>query len=324
MKSVLLLGNGLNRIYNKHGISWTKLLEKMTTNKDIPDHIDLPFPLEIVLRTNDHVDQALRDWHLELYGTTDDDDYRNILTELLTMGFDEILTTNYDYSLEMSAASYKGSFDNWLKKTLRHTDEINRAENKYLLHTYQNVQVNGVENRIWHIHGEARKPGSMVIGHYMYINLVSKWRDKLVDRNKEYMNWDLSKPSNCWLDSFILGNVYILGLGMDFSEMDLWWLLNRKKREKANPHGKVVFYEPQTPGKETTYALLRAYDVEVRHLGYKLLEIPDDEICEEDMERETARRDEIREFNLNSYSWFYKDAIIDIQKDINECRIRLT
>ena len=100
--------------------------------------------------------------------------------------------------------------------------------------------------------------------------------------------------------------------------------INRKKREKANPHGKVVFYEPQTPGKETTYALLRAYDVEVRHLGYKLLEIPDDEICEEDMERETARRDEIREFNLNSYSWFYKDVIIDIQKDINECRIRLT
>ena len=30
---------------------------------------------------------------------------------------------------------------------------------------------------------------------------------------------------------------------MDFSEFDLWWLLNRKKREKAD-HGKVWFYTP--------------------------------------------------------------------------------
>ena len=46
-----------------------------------------------------------------------------------------------------------------------------------------------------------------------------------------------------WVDDFILGDVYILGFGMDFSEFDLWWLLNRKKREKAD-HGNVWFYTP--------------------------------------------------------------------------------
>ena len=157
----------------------------------------------------------------------------------------------------------------------------------------------------------------MVIGHYMYINLVSKWRDKLINRNKQYMNWDFSKPSDCWLDSFVLGNVYILGLGMDYSEMDLWWLINRKKREKAEPHGKVIYYEPHTPGNETKYALLKAYDVEIRDLGYRLLDIPDEEVCDKDQEKEMAKRNEIRESNQESYRWFYKDAIIDIQKDLS-------
>ena len=317
MKSVLLLGNGLNRSYNKHGVSWTKLLEIMTVNKDIPNHIELPFPLEIVLRTNDHVDQVLRQQHEKLYGNVEDVDYRSMLIELLTMGFDDILTTNYDYSLEMSASSYRGNFDNWLKKTVKHTNEVNRVEKIYLLHTYQLVKANGIENRVWHIHGEARKPSTMVIGHYMYINLVSKWRDKLINRNKQYMNWDFSKPSDCWLDSFVLGNVYILGLGMDYSEMDLWGLIKRKKREKAEPHGKVIYYEPHTPGNETKYALLKAYDVEIRDLGYRLLDIPDEEVCDKDQEKEMAKRNEIRESNQESYRWFYKDAIIDIQKDLS-------
>ena len=57
-----------------------------------------------------------------------------------------------------------------------------------------------------------------------------------VARADKYKSWDqarLDEPSGCWLDSFVLGNVNILGLGMDFSELDLWWLLNRKKRESA-------------------------------------------------------------------------------------------
>lgn len=39
-------------------------------------------------------------------------------------------------------------------------------------------------------------------------------------------------------------NVYILGFGYDFSEIDLWWLLNRKKNEKVKNNGRVIFYNP--------------------------------------------------------------------------------
>ena len=69
-----------------------------------------------------------------------------------------------------------------------------------------------------------------------------------------------------WLDAFIMGDVYVLGFGYDFSEMDLWWLLNRKKREKAE-HGKLHFYS-HTEGEESKLSLMKTYDADVHDLGY--------------------------------------------------------
>ena len=319
MKNSLLLGNGIDRAYDKRAVSWTALLEKMTTNTEMPKHEAFPFPLEVVLRTNDHVDEELAKHKKELYGSVEDAQLRCVLAKVLKMGFDEILTTNYDYALEGTAIYPKKVTDHWLKKSMKHTCEAKQAESVYLLHTYQEAEMDGVTNRIWHIHGDARRPGSIVIGHYMYVNLVSKWREKLRDRAENYRTWSevrLEEPSRCWLDSFVLGNVYILGLGMDFCEFDLWWLLNRKKREKAL-HGKVVFYEPERPEDAAKYALLRAYSVEVRHLGFKLLASMENEACDEDLQ---AERDEqnrrIWEFNSKIYADFYGYAIEDIEREM--------
>ena len=319
MKNVLLLGNGIDRAYDSHAVSWSELLKKMTTVKDLPKHDNLPFPLEVVLRTEDHVDEALAKHNRELYGSVKDERLRCILAEVLKAGFDEILTTNYDYALEGTAIYPKEAGDAWLRKSMKHTDEVARAEKTYLLHTYQDVVFDGVSNRVWHIHGEARKPGSIIIGHYMYMNLVSKWREKLAARADKYKTWDqarLDAPSGSWLDSFILGNVYILGLGMDFSELDLWWLLNRKKREKA-PHGKVVFYEPERPEDAAKYALLRAYGTEVRHLRFKLPERAENEPCDDDLQVELDEQErQAWKFISDSYEAFYVDALEDIKREI--------
>ena len=365
MKNVLLLGNGIDRAYDSHAVSWTKLLEKMTTVKDLPKHETLPFPLEVVLRTDDHVDEALVKYSRELYGSVEDEELRCVLAKVLGMGFDEILTTNYDYALEGTAIYPKKVTDGWLRKSMKHTGEVARAENTYLLHTYQEAAMDGaadggagcaaaggaagmadcraagaanaVVNRIWHIHGDARRPGSIVIGHYMYVNLVSKWREKLKDRAEKYKAWEQARrlyeatavssgekavkhvpaspeePSGSWLDAFVLGNVYILGLGMDFSELDLWWLLNRKKREKVS-HGKVVFYEPEPPESAAKYALLRAYGVEVRHLNYQLLPFVESDSCDDDLKAVLDEQNrEISAFNKTVYADFYKDAIKDIE-----------
>lgn len=116
----------------------------------------------------------------------------------------------------------------------------------------------------------------------------------------------------------LLGNVCILGFGMDFSELDLWWLLNRKKRENAE-HGKVIFYDPEKPGDEAKYALLRAYGVEVRHLGFRLLPYADRESCDDDLQAENAQEEKmVREYNAGIFSDFYVDALEDIEMEIRK------
>ena len=102
MKNVLLLGNGIDRSFNSDPISWGDLLDKMTTNHSIPKHDALPFPLKVVLRTDDHVDEALKGHCEELMGSAADEKLREVLTCLLTLGFDDILTTNYDYTCVLS------------------------------------------------------------------------------------------------------------------------------------------------------------------------------------------------------------------------------
>ena len=63
-----------------------------------------------------------------------------------------------------------------------------------------------------------------------------------------------------WIDSFILGNVYILGFGYDFSEVDLWRLLNRNKRQNI-VHGSTVFYNVHKTGDKVNDAQAKLFDM---------------------------------------------------------------
>lgn len=63
-----------------------------------------------------------------------------------------------------------------------------------------------------------------------------------------------------WLDYFLIGDVYIVGLGMSLSEIDLWWLVNCKKRNF--PNRKVVLYKPDIKDEERLLA--KAYGVVVQ------------------------------------------------------------
>lgn len=266
----VLLGNGLNQGFG--GESWSKAIESIWCNKAISreDVKSMPFPLQVVVGTDDQVDTALKRSPGFLYGLESLDRVRAPLESLLKLRFDHILTTNYSYELERVIASAVDRTGRACARFLAHTDGCRRAEPRYLLHTYHQMDYDGHTNRIWHIHGEARKPDSVVIGHYSYGRLLGKYTEELDRRrNSHYERQQEGKPAiiPSWLDAFILGDVYILGFGFDFSELDMWWLLNRKKREKA-AHGRTVFYEPSY-GKEAKHALLDTYGVEVRNLGFR-------------------------------------------------------
>ena len=293
---VLLLGNGLNR--SCAGSDWGKLIDNIYCNNRVSlDEIknNAPFPIQAVLATDDNVHEKIKCLASSLYGLNKDklDILRPYMEKLLELPFDYILTTNYSYEIEMiSSDVYEYSDKIIMAKNL---DKNERVEPKYLLHSYNQIDFHGKLHKVFHIHGEARKPNSIILGHYYYGELLSRYQAELSkNSNRQFFIQRNGKPYKItsWLDAFIMGDVYSVGFGFDFSEMDLWWLLCRKKYEKAD-HGKFVFYEPLS-GNEVKHTLINCYDGETKNMGYK------------------------KTLTDKQYTDFYNDVIEDITKDINE------
>ena len=269
---VLLLGNGINLAFG--GTSWESLIRAINIRDDFDiDSLSSPLPLQAILVTNNNIKQAMDEQSEKFYGTIGTDEQKEILQELLGMGFDDILTTNYSYELEEVALGIseirksETNKINKIKRLSKHTSD--HAETQFLLHTYNEVRYGESVNRVWHIHGESRKPNSMILGHYWYGSQLAKIKGILDDQKNSYyylQTHDQSIERNSWVDSFILGDVYVLGFGFNLAELDLWWLLNRKAREKAKT-GKVYFFEPESKQNCEKIELLKLLGAEIISCG---------------------------------------------------------
>lgn len=298
---VLMLGNGLNLAYG--GVSWGTLLKEISVREDIPERLNCPMPMQAILHTNNDIKTAMEKKKSSLYGNVGNAEQRLILQNVLRMGFDDILTTNYSYELEIAALGLSSVKESQIKKMNRHTPRVGRVESKYLLHSYNELNVDDVQNRVWHIHGEARKPDSMILGHYYYAILLGRMIDYVSSNENRYeSNSRAGKEVELlsWLDSFILGDVYVLGFGFDVSEFDLWWLLNRKKREKA-PHGDVYFFEPRDEGFNERIELLKLLGV--KHIDCDIAK----------PEKDNPLRSEI-------YKEFYCTALSEMEKRMGKSK----
>lgn len=298
---ILLLGNGLNMQFEN--LSWDKLLENISEHEKYPDGYlnGFPEPLKAILLSNDHISDQLKARKELLFGKVASEEQRRQLRDILSMGFDQILTTNYSYELEIAAHNCEVITENMLKKISAHTPSVPRVEQKYLLHSYNCCAYEGVQNQIWHIHGEARKSNSMILGHYYYGELFFKIRNLLHERQNTYeLDQQNGKftPLNSWVDGFILGDLYILGFGFALTEFDLWWLMNRRKRENAQT-GKIYFYEAKPTIQHTAKQEL------LQLMGATLVD------CGMEMCKDS------KEFN---YPEFYRRALNDIREKVIEAR----
>ena len=278
--NVLMIGNGVNRAFGK--TSWNALIDMIKTRDDInAEQLQSPMPLKAILLSNNKIDEQLKNVNQNsqeiLYGIVESEEQTKMLRQILTIGFDHILTTNYSYELEIASLGQISISKKQLLNMSTHTLQIKRVEAKFLLHSYNEVVCEEANNKIWHIHGESRKPESIILGHYNYGSLMYKMKDYMDKRGKIYRNKEKTNEIidiESWLDAFVLGDVYVIGFRYDLSEFDLWWLLNRKAREKVN-HGKVYFYEPEPMFFDERLELLKALDVQVEHLGMKLTDYKD-------------------------------------------------
>ena len=242
--SILLLGNGVNRIHNRY--SWENLLRELIDYVDASETIlvkDKPFPLlyeEIVLRSRTNAERKEENIKKYIADLSAKMNPNSIHSRIMQLGFQDILTTNYDYTLENSGdyQAYNCSSKN---------------ETKYSIYRRQCAG----DSTIWHIHGEEKAAGSILLGYEHYAAYIQQMRnyvngtDEKDDPGSNQIAISMNKLLS-WIDLFFTKDVYILGLGLDYTEIDLWWLLTYRARGKhfnrysMNANNRIVYICRQT------------------------------------------------------------------------------
>ncbi|MBQ9686664.1 MAG: hypothetical protein IJV41_09005 [Oscillospiraceae bacterium] len=315
---VLLLGNGLYRAFG--GMSWNGLLDEIKDQEEFPlpaERYYMPMPLKAAMLTNNTLASKMREIVKEGGATsnyhntrkTNWNDFtktsyemREYINQLVRNDFDYVLTTNYSYEIEAALLNENSLSPNQIAK-LMNFHEVDHPQLQFLINTFNYVE----KCSVWHIHGEARKPDSMIIGSYYYGKILKRCIERL-DGGGQSTDGDYSgqvrssgktsefkrnikqkKPQKIgsWVDAFVLGDVYILGLGMDFSEADLWWLLEYKQNnsdfcgktelleaQKRSRQACLIdekedceYYGKYVDGRQCRNLLMKTYHVDITDLG---------------------------------------------------------
>lgn len=250
-KRALLTGNGINQLDGTQSISWGALLEDLKETYSIK--VDLanvfkPFPLgfeEMLHRKpgKNTFDEKLKNLkakireqiELQLENKLGYNEYH---TKIMKVGYNDIITTNYDYSLEKSVE----------KDFFYEKDKIalNKQEIKFSLKRC--YKINAVDCKVWHIHGELfdsrnikdynryYKEESIMIGYEHYTSYLEKIQENFNGKpgNQKIKNTSLKSrikhntTGNFWTDILFTHDVDIIGQGLDFSENHLWWLIDQR------------------------------------------------------------------------------------------------
>lgn len=270
---VLLVGNGLIK---NTGLSWDDLI-KRTARAEVDlsvyqkenetgsskTRFIVPYgPLAMAI--SDFEDDKRHQKYCEVLNQLN---YTEIplLQELVRLPFDAILTTNYTYEVENVLHDGFSALNNCTKRKKSESFYRGKGRDTYLLQRYNKVGPEAPE--IWHIHGEASRKSSIVLTHDEYARLITAVLTYMRQQKNHYEQETEQFVFHSWIDYILMADVFILGLGLDYSEFDLWWLLGRRKRERAEC-GKVLFYEPDAEACRGKHAALKELGVRTESCGF--------------------------------------------------------
>ncbi len=262
MRNSLLFGNGLNRL-SDNGFSWDDLLKDLKGKNDFDD-VNLPNTMtyERIFLERDR--QSLdEEFHIksEIAKEMKNIDGNDFYKQLINLKFDNYLTTNYDYAF---------------KKSLKIEEENTNTEKIYNIRRHLLFEENKQKLKLWNIHGEINHPKSIQLGldHYCgsigkidsYIKGKYKYKVDGVAKGtisieKKLKNSNFDNVS--WIELFFNSNIHVLGMGLDYSEIDLWWILNKRARLMLNNtiKNKIIFYTDKID--EAKKGLLKSFNVDI-------------------------------------------------------------
>lgn len=244
MQMTMLIGNGPNRL-SETTVSWENVLEQLminTSRRTRKNAAGKPLPLLF--------DELALD--LERRGTGGPGELRRAYAQamqalspnsvhhrIMELGLRHILTTNYDYALELAAAAPDPE-----SRKVRST-----GESKFSLFRYRSTAT----SQVWHLHGEIDYPRTLQLGYEHYGSCLGRMQRYVTDGGdgqvspfvRGKVDFEAKPLTFSWIDVFLRDDVHILGLGLDFVEIDLWWLLVYKERLRCRrrlPVGATVYH----------------------------------------------------------------------------------
>lgn len=265
-KFSLLVGNDINNI--SPGISWSDLLARIKNKYQVNalENGQKPFPMlyeEIFLNAlkNQYLNEKdLKSFISESVSQIKQNEIHELIRSIPT---ENIITTNYEFSLEGGNPKNNTSL---IKET---TYSIFRRHE-------------AAEKTYWHIHGDCSNPTSINLGYEHYCGQLQKMRDYVVNGPNYSSNTifkaslikRLSQKKNLklqsWIDLFFTHDIHILGISLDFVEIDLWWLLTYRARNKFYKksnfiHNRLFYYTNKKwfEISKDKMQLLKANDVEI-------------------------------------------------------------
>ncbi len=229
----LLVGNGINNISEGH--SWADVLKGLEDEFRVEINTqDKPFPLayeEIYFRVLKTQREEFSENEIKTFIANKVNTIKpnEIHERIVGLACDDIMTTNYDLAFECC-------LDNTLSaEHLNNKGKI--KESKYNVFRHHEITA----RKIWHIHGALNSPASITLGYEHYSGYLQSMRS-YTTTGSQYADKYFDKPLTrrlktgeagySWIDNFFTKDIYIIGLNLDFVEIDLWWLLTFRERSR--------------------------------------------------------------------------------------------
>ena len=270
----VFLGNGFTRSLVGNVPAWGQLIGGANLEDDLQQIIPYTFQYEMNYlgeRKSDEetlkseICRKLPDFSkVELKGAA-----KSFLSFLAENEITDILTTNYDGLVEHLLLSQNAKLISQ-----------NNSEKIYSIRRNYVYKYNEKLITLWKVHGDAVAPKSVMLGLDHYCGAIGKMDDfikhgrlggKTTDNPMEMKfpnkaKSDITKNKietfqfQTWVDLFFVATVYFIGFGLDFSETDIWWLLNKRARfkEKLEISNEIFFYAPQQQKTETEAEVAKA------------------------------------------------------------------
>jgi len=285
IRKTVLLGNGILRV-KKSGsfsISWQDILEELSSKYSVPlnDLSQKPLPLAFekirlqLIRDNLNPNVLLKD----VARLTKRPGSGTYLIDIFSGLTKHTLTTNYGSFIELGMG-YRPPVKDFFNKVV--------DEKYYSLFRNETDQKN---KTLWRMHGQADKPQSLLLGYGQYAKYMGQIKDylykgikfaglkedirsPLMGKSPDF-NFERNAEIYSWVDIFLRDELHIIGLGLDFSEIILWWLLSEKMSLHAKypkKVGSINYYSIELPNviKPVAQQCVRAM---LRDLGANVIEI---------------------------------------------------